>query len=659
MFAISLLCIWYVKTYENQMLGGETQIIAVNQSKVDIVQEFETIAEKSQVTFAKQIFVSNQNEKGQSAGENTFAQIGNGKLPVTLKKQTDPEVIKRSPNNVLYVLIGNGISVKNVVQELNAKGNQTEVFDNNWSFALANNFLKSILAVGVLILLASYAALLLAEFVEGIKRSGIYRISGNSKHNLAFRGILSESTFIFGSMFLMGAGSYLYLFLNGYVSKQVLELITVTFLIWALILFVSYAFLSLVIFYVLQHQTIDLSIKGKAPMKAVVIMVVVFQLFSIIASMLSFNFFQDTNLQLQRLKAGENKWHQSKDYYALTSIGGFDKPNYVNLKNFLAEVLDNPKTLLAENQFANQEFNHGQKNVAGYFPTQYADENILYVNPTFIEQSRLSISQEVKEKIKHLEHGQYALLIPESHKTQASEISKVWQEWIVGFNQESIKKQIKQPINFKQVTGEYKDDKELFVYSVKGVTQVSNRNFVSSPLLMVYNADSFFESEEVFLRIFEQMIPQILVKNQEFTEALIRKYKLENDIGSFENGYSALLSRIIQNENVRNFALATNFLSAISSFLLVYLLNTIYFYQNRRKFLIERLAGKSFFIIHRKYLGVVIAAVFSISVVTSFGLHFSLSTLIVPLVYLIVIMLMFGFQLRGSERNNILYLKGE
>lgn len=651
MAILSLLSIWYVDKFENQMFGGEEKLIAVNESKIDVMQEFEYIAQKYNITFGKQIWATSDEYP---QGRNTFAKIGKKELPLSLIKQTDSSIIKKSPNNVIYVIVGNGISLENIVKHLNDKGNKVEIFDNDWRFVFLGNFFKPTLAIGVVILLATYCALIMSEFVGEIKRFGIYRLAGRGKHTLAFQGIITEAIVIFGEMLVGFILSIFFLNLNSYLFKQVLEMILFTFVGFSLLLLVTYSLLSVVVFYTVQHQSINLSIKGKAPLKSVIIVIIVFQIFSITSSMFSFLLFQDTQLQYQRLKQGEDNWKKNKDYFGLTSIG-FDRPNPEKIESFLVEVLNEPETLLVSNQFSTQEFGRDPKGAGGYFPREYPDSNILYVNSKFLKKSDIRLETSLQEKIDQLQKGEYALLIPKSQEKQAEQISNAWAKRMELWNQKTKPEDL---MNFRQIKGIYKDDHRLFVYSVKGVTQVSNRNFVTSPLLMVYSPKSF-AGNRLFNFTFVPMIRQILIKEPDKIADSVKKYGLENSIGSFENGYSALLGRMSEKEGEYSFTIITNFLSLVSSLLLVYLLNTIYLYQNRRKFLIERLSGKSFINIHQNYLTIVVGAAVLVALLSSLVFHFPILTLIVPLIYLISILLLFTIQVNRDKKISIQYLKGE
>ena len=105
------------------------------------------------------------------------------------------------------------------------------------------------------------------------------------------------------------------------------------------------------------------------------------------------------------------------------------------------------------------------------------------------------------------------------------------------------------------------------------------------------------------------------------------------------------------------FLLATTILSITTSFLLFILMNSIYFYQERRKHFIERLAGKNQLCIHRVYLGLLITC-FTLIGICTIVLRFSFLLILVPFVYLLLLLIIFAFQLIKEKRVNILFLKG-
>lgn len=647
MLGLAFLSSWYIKNYENSMLGNVREVVAVDKSKISIIHDLKNIAKEKKVIIAKQISVSVNDDHG--SRENTFEVLGKGNFPSNLKEQKNRQIIQASPNDVLYLIIGKGFTASELSKKLNSLGNQTEVWKNDWTFSLVANAIKPTLAIGLLIILSTYATLLLADFIEQIRKIGIYRLAGESKHFLAFKRILYEGAMIFSSMLILLSGSLIYSLTQRIMTLQIFQLISVTFLSWALLLFVSSTLLSLLFYYVLQHQPINLSIKGKAPLRTVVGVVIAFQAFSVLALMFSFTLLQSTNQQERLLEEGTSAWAKNKQYFGLTPVR-LTHPDYANMEGFLTEVLDNPDTLLVQNQFNNQTL----KSSGGYLPSPNVDENLLYVNANYLKKEQLSISSKLKNKIEHLNAGQYAVLVPESQANQSKEIFSAWKKWMNGWNQSDIKV----PINFEQINGEYRDNHSLFAFSIKGPSQVSNKNYATSPLLIVYGPATFAKSD-LFHIIFETLIPQIMVKNTGETAKLISKYHLENAIGSFNNGYSASLSRKSEVTGQQNYAIVTNILSLISSILLISLLNTIYLYQNRRKFLIERLAGKTFIRIHQNYAYLVALSTCIVVALALFVLHLPIVALWVVLGYLLLLSFIFGIQINQGRRLNVLYLKGE
>jgi putative ABC transport system permease protein len=87
-------------------------------------------------------------------------------------------------------------------------------------------------------------------------------------------------------------------------------------------------------------------------------------------------------------------------------------------------------------------------------------------------------------------------------------------------------------------------------------------------------------------------------------------------------------------------------------------MNLIYLYQNRKKFAVELLAGKSLMEIHKNYLcQLLIIIAFSISIILI--THLPILTLMVPLIYLLIILGVFVRQVKTSETASLATLKGE
>ena len=138
----------------------------------------------------------------------------------------------------------------------------------------------------------------------------------------------------------------------------------------------------------------------------------------------------------------------------------------------------------------------------------------------------------------------------------------------------------------------------------------------------------------------------------------MKKYDLELSIGAFANGYEEANQRLHTMQTKQTFLIGSTIVAIISSILLTYVLNVIYFYQNRRKFVIERLAGMKAQQIHATYLKVIVASS-GLLVLLVWLMHLPLVSFLVPVIYLLLSGLIFVWQANQAKEQQVQYLKGE
>ncbi|AYG01016.1 DUF1430 domain-containing protein [Lactococcus allomyrinae] len=206
----------------------------------------------------------------------------------------------------------------------------------------------------------------------------------------------------------------------------------------------------------------------------------------------------------------------------------------------------------------------------------------------------------------------------------------------------------------------YSSSKPLFGFSVMH-NQFNNYSSIPNPLIIVYSAKTFEkgDAKQVAINTSSYLSNgQILTTNREMVNQVFEKYHLQNDQGSFFNGYQVVSTNLATQINKRNLLFGVNILCLLSSLLLISLLNSIYLYQNRKTFLLQRLSGKSWLDIHMVYLAVVMMLTVGVSIIARLWLHVPNEALIVPVIYLLLVCVLFALQVYREREANVLYLKG-
>lgn len=656
LLALSVISVRFIKTYQNEMFGGYQEVIAVNQSTLDMQKDMANLAKQYRVVIAKQIVVMPKSKTGKL--KNTYQKIGIGRLPKSLPEQTNQAIIKKSPDTVIYVIVGKGLTAQKLATKLNHLGNTTNAFNTNQQIII----LKQLILVPqtllvIIVLLFTFMSLLVADYVSAFKKISIHRLSGESTSQFVLKNIWYDFKNVLMAVMVSSVAALIYLVINDILSLLYIEILLITLLFFAGILTLTIIFVSIMIFVVIKQQPINLLIKGKMPIRSITVFIVLLQILSIIITVFSVAAISSVTSQLKILNKGQNEWARNTQYYGLTMLQGEASPE--NWQAFLAELLADPNNMLVANQFDNIYLSeHGkngktaQKQANSYYPTPFSDANLLIVSESFLRKEKIKISTQLKQNLATLSKGQYGLLIPKSQEKSIARLKKAWGDFY-----EPPKETQSPGFEAKQFSGVYTTtNPAIFAYPVYGVTHfLADQFYAKDPLIMVYSSETV---EKKDIGMLTQYIYQILVTDVEKTKRIIKKYHLELTIGSFVNGYAATNQRLKTVQTQQVFLIGSTILALVSSMLLTYLINMIYLYQNRRKFTIERLSGMPSYQIYKLYLLIVLISMMSLEM-TLFALKFSPLSFCIPILYASLIGVVFKWQLKQAKLAQIQYLKGE
>ncbi|WP_048597290.1 hypothetical protein [Melissococcus plutonius] len=281
---IALLGLLFLKNYQNQLFGGQKEVVSVEKSTVNFKKDIKKIAEDNDNLIAQRIVEAKNNFSGEV--ENTYVPIGKGELPSNLPLQKNKKLIKNSPVNTLYIIVKGRLTVKELAKKLNALNNQAIVFPTNYRLILLKllSSIPQVLMI-ILVLLIAFSSLILAEYISNIRSTGIRRLSGEGKHTIALQSTYKDSLFLIVYTLVILFSIIIVLKIFNFLSIECFLVITFPILCWLFLLLIINFFLSNLFYYILQNQPINLSIKGKAPMKLIYLMVFVMQIFTLASLM--------------------------------------------------------------------------------------------------------------------------------------------------------------------------------------------------------------------------------------------------------------------------------------------------------------------------------------------------------------------------------------
>lgn len=622
-----------------QMFAGADGGVLVLKAKTNIKEVMADIAKEKHVLIAKQIMVASTD--GKQDNQPTFQKFGKGKLPHDFPEQKGKKYLENSGDDVYYFIFGKGIDAKTLSKCLNDLGNQTVLADTDWRFQGISAMLDLRLIIGTILFIISYIALLMAQVTANLKKQGIQRLSGMSGFVLAFSGIRQRLAFLFITASLLLGISSLILYMLNLKHAMYFGVLLFPVLFWVFVLVGVEVFVGGITYLFLQRQKINLVIKHRVPLGALMNMVLVLQLLALICLIFSFANVLNNHKEIQRLEHAQVAWSKY-DYIAPSSLAGSKDGYRQQLSNFLLEANEKEEMLIVSDNFNNL------SKIDQYFPTPHVEENVLYVTYNYLEKVGIRLDSTLSEKLANMPDKTYGILIPETQSKQKKELVAAWSEKMNSYSDK--------PLGIEAISAIYQvPSKELFTFRMFGWTAVDNRSFIKNPLLIVVTPQTFDGTDKVFSWISKG---QVQFSDGPLTDALIKKHGLENSLGSFSNGKFAVANRLAGVRTQQFFMVVASIMALMSAVFLISLMNLIYLYQNRKKFAVACLAGKSLFEIHKHYLTKLLIMI-GFSVVMIFVTHLPALTLLIPFLFLGIILAVFIRQVYASKTASLATLKGE
>ncbi|MBP6300978.1 MAG: DUF1430 domain-containing protein [Lactococcus sp.] len=622
-----------------QIFAGADGGVLVLKAKTNIKEVMADIAKEKHVLIAKQIMVASTD--GKQDNQPTFQKFGKGKLPHDFPEQKGKKYLENSGDDVYYFIFGKGIDAKTLSKRLNDLVNQTVLADTDWRFQGISAMLDLRLIIGTLLFIISYIALLMAQVTANLKKQGIQRLSGMSGFVLAFSGIRQRLAFLFITASLLLGISSLILYMLNLKHAMYFGVLLFPVLFWVFVLVGVEVFVGGITYLFLQRQKINLVIKHRVPLGALMNMVLVLQLLALICLIFSFANVLNNHKEIQRLEHAQVAWSKY-DYIAPSSLAGSKDGYRQQLSNFLLEANEKEEMLIVSDNFNNL------SKIDQYFPTPHVEENVLYVTYNYLEKVGIRLDSTLSEKLANMPDKTYGILIPETQSKQKKELVAAWSEKMNSYSDK--------PLGIEAISAIYQvPSKELFTFRMFGWTAVDNRSFIKNPLLIVVTPQTFDGTDKVFSWISKG---QVQFSDGPLTDALIKKHGLENSLGSFSNGKFAVANRLAGVRTQQLFMVVASIMALMSAVFLISLMNLIYLYQNRKKFAVACLAGKSLFEIHKHYLKQLLIMI-GFSVVMIFVTHLPALTLLIPFLFLGIILAVFIRQVYASKTASLATLKGE
>lgn len=595
----------------------------------------------------------------------TYATYGQGTLPKEFQEASQESRERSDPLNS-YLLLSGSLTKEKLADKLGDLGYKAIADRKTPPYFLAFQILLNpLILISLAIFGLSFFALVIITRIKEMRAAGIKLFSGQTLLSIMGHSLSTDIKWLLLSALLSFLGGGVVLFSQGLFYPILLA--TYGFGISFYLLFLLTISILLMLLYLmsLSYKALVPVIKGRLPLKRLMALTLLCQLVAVFTVGYAVKTGLTSYQRLKELEISKQAWQDRADYYQI-SFGLGDRVKDTENQNkwyaFAKEAIEEEQALFVKDNlihFANPQGKNEQgKNEQGETLDTYSpDANTLYVSPSYLDKEKVVVDAETKQKLAHLQKGEFILLLPEHLRSREAELKKVFEESLNYYGQSSEDKNAPLEYEMRAIVSYLPTGEKRFIYN-NGESPVSIQ-YLTDPILVVFTPTSTGDSIISKSSWSINAGKQLFIKGYESGLELLKKAGIYEQVSYLKEGRSVYLTRYneVQTET------ATLILGAIvgiaSSLLLFYSVNLLYFEQFRRDILIKRISGLRFFETHAQYMVSQFASfVFgaSLFILSSRDLVIGLLTL---LVFLASAVLTLYRQAQKESRVSMTIMKGK
>ena len=611
-FFLSFFFAWIIVLRAPQYLYASYDSVSLLRVKKDtqeptrevFEQELEKFVNSEQSLIARRIVEPSKD----GTTHFTYATYGQGTLPKEFQEASQESRERSDPLNS-YLLLSGSLTKEKLADKLGDLGYKAIPDRKTPPYTLAfRMLLNPLILISLAIFGLSFFALVIITRIKEMRAAGIKLFSGQTLLSIMGHSLSTDIKWLLLSALLSFLGGGVVLFSQGLFYPILLA--TYGFGISFYLLFLLAISILLMLLYLmsLSYKALVPVIKGRLPLKRLMALTLLCQLVAVFTVGYAVKTGLTSYQRLKELEISKQAWQDRADYYQI-SFGLGDRVKDTENQNkwyaFAKEAIEEEQALFVKDNliyFANPQGKNEQgKNEQGETLDTYSpDANTLYVSPSYLEKENVSVNDDTRQKLAHLQKGEFGLLLPESLRSQEAELKKVFEESLNSYGQSSEDKDAPLEYEMRAIVSYLPTGEKRFVYN-NGENPVSTQ-YLTDPILVVFTPTSTGDS------IISKSIwsinagKQLFIKGYESGLELLKKAGIYEQVSYLKEGRSVYLTRYneVQTET------ATLILGAIvgiaSSLLLFYSVNLLYFEQFRRDILIKRISGLRFFETHAQYM---------------------------------------------------------
>ncbi|CTJ14996.1 DUF1430 domain-containing protein [Streptococcus pneumoniae] len=607
-------------------------------------------------------FIAIQHQDPNSEGTTVFSYttFGDGKLPDGLQEKNLEDAQSSSVETNYFVFDGH-LDIHLLREELSQLGltNMHLTIPSKLSTLMAI-FSNGFQLISLLIFILTFVALTLISQISQLRSSGIRLISGEKRWSIFLRPVGEDLKGIAVGFSLAGVLAIL--------MQKILSLPTQSLMtIGAGLLSYNLILLSISLFFAqlfavgIKKIHLMQIIKGQVPVRGIISLILIGQLLAIIIVTLGIGSSLKYSQAWQQHRIGQEVWSQERQLITLSisregTSPGFDEQAQRKLRTWyqlMDLAVSEQKAFLSRHQLIDRTLQNGMassKNLTT--STEWHDYspngNVLIVTPHYLERQNIPVDTTIKQKINHLNVGEFVLLLPEHLRSEEEHYKSVFEDDLTSRMSSQDERQ-----QMTATVGYLESGQDRFVYNT---TPISYQQFLKDPIIIVITPQSTGPQSILFW--IDAVQNYVLFNQLSDAQELIQRQGIENWVSEMQTGYHNYITLLDNIQRERWVMLAGAVLGIATSILLFNTMNRLYFEEFRRAIFIKRIAGLRFLEIHRTYLFAQLG-VFLLGFVASVFLQVEIGVaFLVLLLFTGLSLLQLHVQMQKENKMSMLVLKG-
>ena len=607
-------------------------------------------------------FIAIQHQDPNSEGTTVFSYttFGNGKLPDGLQEKNLEDAQSSSVETNYFVFDGN-LDIHLLREELSQLGltNMHLTIPSKLSTLMAI-FSNGFQLISLLIFILTFGALTLISQISQLRSSGIRLISGEKRWSIFLRPVGEDLKGIAVGFSLAGV---LAILMQKILSLPTQSLMTIGegLLSYNLILLSISLFFAQLFAVGIKKIHLMQIIKGQVPVRGIISLILIGQLLAIIIVTLGIGSSLKYSQAWQQHRIGQEAWSQERQLITLSisregTSPGFDEQAQRKLRTWyqlMDLAVSEQKAFLSRHQLIDRTLQNGMassKNLTT--STEWHDYspngNVLIVTPQYLERQNIPVDTTIKQKMNHLDVGEFVLLLPEHLRSEEEHYKSVFEDDLTSRMSSRDERQ-----QMTATVGYLESGQDRFVYNT---TPISYQQFLKDPIIIVITPQSTGPQSIVFW--VDAVQNYVLFNQLSDAQELIQRQGIENWVSEMQTGYHNYITLLDNIQRERWVMLAGAVLGIATSILLFNTMNRLYFEEFRRAIFIKRIAGLRFLEIHRTYLFAQLG-VFLLGFVASVFLMVEIVVaFLVLLLFTGLSLLQLHVQMQKENKMSMLVLKG-